>query len=173
MDGKELRVLSKAVEELGLEWSPPEEPSKVLHLTGCRQAPRQRSSPFFPEVHDELTRSWHAQYSARFRTSASSALTSVEGAEDKGYEKLPLLEESVTEHLCPPTAIGWKAKAAHPSKPCRMTSALAGRAYSLAGQTASALHSMAVLQVFQDKLLARRRSRSAKRYPFPKHQGTR
>ncbi len=56
-------------------------------------------------------------------------------------------------HLCPPTAIGWKAKAAHPSKPCRMTSALAGRAYSSAGQAASALHSMAVLQVFQAKLL--------------------
>ncbi len=55
-------------------------------------------------------------------------------------------------HPAPPTTIGWKAKAAHPSKPCRMTSALAGRAYSSAGQAASALHSMAVLQVFQAKL---------------------
>ncbi len=51
----------------------------------------------------------------------------------------------------PPTTIGWKAKAAHPSKPCRMTSALAGRAYSSARQAALALHSMAVLQVFQAK----------------------
>ncbi len=56
-------------------------------------------------------------------------------------------------HPAPPTTIGWKAKAAHPSKSCRMTSALAGRAYSSAGQAASALHSMAVLQVFQAKLL--------------------
>ncbi|KAL0152775.1 hypothetical protein M9458_052498 [Cirrhinus mrigala] len=69
------------------------------------------------------------------------------------YEKLPLLDESVAAHLCPPTAIGWKAKASHPSKPCRTTSALAGRAYASAGQAASALHSMAVLQVFQAKLL--------------------
>ncbi|KAI2655719.1 Transposon Ty3-G Gag-Pol polyprotein [Labeo rohita] len=72
----------------------------------------------------------------------------------KGYEKLPPLDESVAAHLCPPTAIGWKTKASHPSKPCRTTSALAGRAYTSAGQAASALHSMAILQVFQAKLLA-------------------
>ncbi len=57
-------------------------------------------------------------------------------------------------HLCPPTAIGWKARSSHPSKLCRATSALAGHAYSVAGQAASALHSMAVLQVFQVKMLA-------------------
>ncbi len=51
----------------------------------------------------------------------------------------------------PARAIGWKAKAAHPSKPCRTTSALARRAYSSAGQAASAFHSMAILQVFQDE----------------------
>ncbi len=80
--------------------------------------------------------------------SASVALTSIDGAEDKGYERLPPQDESVAAHLCPPTAIGWKAKASHPSKLCRATSALTGRAYSVVGQTASALHSMAVLQVF-------------------------
>ncbi len=37
------------------------------------------------------------------------------------------------------SAIGWKAKASHPSKPCRTTSALAGRSYASAGQAASAL----------------------------------
>ncbi len=42
----------------------------------------------------------------------------------------------------------------HPSKPCRTTSALAGRSYASAGQAASALHSMAVLQVYQAKLLS-------------------
>ncbi len=41
-----------------------------------------------------------------------------------------------------------------PSKPCRTTSALAGRSYASAGQAASALHSMAVLQVYQAKLLS-------------------
>ncbi len=47
-----------------------------------------------------------------------------------------------------------KARASHPSKPCRATSALTGRAYTAAGQAASVLHSMAVLQVFQAKMLA-------------------
>ncbi len=67
---------------------------------------------------------------------------------------MPQLDESVAAHLCPPTAIGWKAKASHPSKPCRTTSALAGRSYASAGQVASALHSMVVLQVYQAKLLS-------------------
>ncbi len=128
MDAELFRVLSKAVEELGLEWSPPEEPSRSRldewFLPGRRQAPQHRPSPFFPEVHDELTRSWRSPYSARLRTSASSALTTVDGAEEKGYERMPQLDESVAAHLCPPTAIGWKAKASHPSKPCRTTSAL-------------------------------------------------
>ncbi len=158
MDAELFRVLSKAVEELGLEWSPPEEPSRSRldewFLPGRRQAPQQRPSPFFPEVHDELTRSWRSPYSARLRTSASPALTTVDGAEEKGYERMPQLDESVAAHLCPPTAIGWKAKASHPSKPCRTTSALAGRSYASAGQAASALHSMAVLQVYQAKLLS-------------------
>ncbi len=89
----------------------------------------------------------------RLRASSSSALTLVDGAEEKDYDSLPPLDESVAGHLCPPTAIGWKIKPAHPSKPCRMTSALARGAYSSAGQAASALYSMAVLQVFQAKLL--------------------
>ncbi len=156
-DDELVRVMSKAVGELGLEWSPPQEPSRSRldewFLPRRQQAPRQRSSPFFPEVLDELTKSWRAPYSSRIRPSVSSALTSVEGTEEKGYEHLPPLDESVVAHLCPPTAIGWKVRASHPSKPCRATSALAGCAYSAAGQTASALHYMAVLQVFQAKML--------------------
>ncbi len=111
--------------------SPPEGPSRSRldewFLQGRRQAPHQRSSPFFLEVHDELTRSWLSPYSACLRTSASSALTTVYGAEEKGYEKMPPLYESVAAHLCPPSTISWKAKAAHSSKPCRTTTALAGR----------------------------------------------
>ncbi len=44
----------------------------------------------------------------------------------KGYEHLPPLNMSVAAHLCPPTAIWWKVRASHTSKPCRATSALAG-----------------------------------------------
>ncbi len=151
-------VMTKAVNEHGLEWSPPEEPScsrlDEWFLLGHHQALRQCLSPFFPEVHEDLTRSWCSPYSSRIRPSASVALTSVDGAEEKGNKHLPPLDESVAAHLCPPTAIGWKTRASHSSKPCRATSALAGCAYSAAGQAASVLHSMAVLQVFQVKMLA-------------------
>ncbi len=102
---------------------------------------RQRSLLFIPEVHNELTRSWRSPYSTRLHTSASSSLTTVDGSEEKWYKTMP------------PSAIGWKAKAAHLSKSCRTTAALAGCSYALAGQAASALHSMAVLQIFQAKLL--------------------
>ncbi|ROL44250.1 hypothetical protein DPX16_4319 [Anabarilius grahami] len=122
-------------------------------LPGHRQAPRQRSAPFFPEVHQELTKSWRAPYSARLHTTHRSALTAVDGSEQKGYEHLPPLDEAVAAHLCPPVAVGWKTKRALPSKPCRTTSTLAGRAYTSAGQAASALHTMAIFQVFQAKLL--------------------
>ncbi len=57
MDAELFHVLSKAVEELGLEWSPPEEPTRSRldewFLPGCCQAPQQRASPFF-------TRPWRA-----------------------------------------------------------------------------------------------------------------
>ncbi len=141
MDEELIRVMTKAVNELGLEWSPPDEPSRCRldewFLPRRHQALRQPSSPFFPEVHNELTKSWHAPFSSRICPSASVALTSVDGTEEKGYEHLPRLDESVAAHLCPPTAIGWKARASHLSKPCRATSALAGCAYSAAGQAAS------------------------------------
>ncbi|ROJ57633.1 hypothetical protein DPX16_23832 [Anabarilius grahami] len=157
MDGELFRVLSKAVEELDLEWAPLEEPSRSRldewFLPGRRQALRQRSAPFFPEVHEELAKSWRAPYSARLHTSHRSALTSVDGSEEKGYEHLPPLDEAVAAHLCPPAAVGWKTKRSLLSKPCRTTSDLAGRAYASAGQAASALHSMAIFQVFQAKLL--------------------
>ncbi len=83
--------MTKAVSELGLEWSPPEEPScsklDEWFLPRRQQATRQRSSPFFLKVHDELTKLWRAPYSSRIRPSASSALTSIDGAE-KRYELL-------------------------------------------------------------------------------------
>ncbi len=51
MDAELFHVLSRAVDELGLD---------ECILPGRHQAPHQRASPFFPEIHEELTRSWHA-----------------------------------------------------------------------------------------------------------------
>lgn len=51
-------------------------------------------------------------------------------------------------YLCPPTAIGWKNKA----KALQNYVTLASRAFVADRQAASALHIMAVLQVYQAKL---------------------
>ncbi len=90
------RILSNAVEELGLEWFPSVEQSRSRldewFLPGRHQAPRQRASPFFPNVHDEINKSCREPYSSHLRVSSSSALTSVDGAEEKGYDSLPPLD---------------------------------------------------------------------------------
>lgn len=125
-------ILTKAVSELGLYWASPEEPARSRldewFLLGRQQAPRQRTAPFFPEVHEELVKSWRTSYSVRLRFSSLSVLSTIDGAGEKGYERLPPLEEAVAAHLCPPLTIGWKAKVSYLSKLYRMTSALAGRA---------------------------------------------
>lgn len=68
---------------------------------GAASPPRQRAFPFFLEVHDKLTKSWHPPYSACLGMSTSSTFTSVDCAEEKAYEKLSPLDESVAAHACP------------------------------------------------------------------------
>lgn len=48
-----------------------------------------------------------------------------------------------------PTALGWKTKASHPSKPCRMTSVV--RQSVCRKRPGSALHTIGVLQVYQPR----------------------
>ncbi|CAM4463382.1 unnamed protein product [Leuciscus chuanchicus] len=151
-----MRLLTQATESLGLEWSAPAEPTRN-RLNGCflqgdRVSTPSRPAPFLPELHKELAKSWSAPFSARLRSSASAAFSVVDGAKDRGYLALPLVEEAVAAHLCPPSA-GRRTKTALPSKACRATSTLHSRAYTAAGQAASALHTMATLQIFQANLL--------------------
>ncbi len=93
-DDELIRVMTKAVNELGLEWSLPEEQLAAGWMSGFYQVftLRQCSSPFFPEVHDKLTKSWCTSYSSRIRPSTSAALTSVDGAEEKGIPHMGLPE---------------------------------------------------------------------------------
>ncbi len=56
-------------------------------------------------------------------------------------------------HLCPRNAATWRNRPRLPSKACKLTAALVAKAYSAAGQAASALHAMAILQVHQAKAL--------------------
>ncbi|ROI83726.1 hypothetical protein DPX16_14668 [Anabarilius grahami] len=58
IDAELLRIFSRTVEELNLNWSFPEEPAhsrldESFLQPGCRKQPphHQRPAPFFPEVH--------------------------------------------------------------------------------------------------------------------------
>ena len=95
-----------------------------------RQAASRRRTPFFPDVHEHVVKSWVPN----------------------GYVRMPPVEETVAAHLCPSSsALG--SNRSLPSKPCRFTAHQADKAYASAGEAASALHAMAILQVFQAKLL--------------------
>ncbi len=55
--------------------------------------------------------------------------------------------------LCPQGAAAWRGNPRLPSRACKFSSALTAKAYGAAGQAASALHAMALLQVHQAKAL--------------------
>ncbi len=107
----------------------------------------------FPEVHEELTSSWMAPFTARSRSSASSVLTTLDGGVARGYAGIPQVEWAVAVHLCPRNVATWRNRPRLLSKDCKLTAAFAAKAYSAAGQAASALHAMAILQVHQAKAL--------------------
>ncbi len=120
---------------------------------GAAHNRRPAPVPFFPEVHEELTSSWMAPFTARSRSSTSSVLTTLDGGVARGYAGIPQVERAVAVHLCPRNATTWRNRPRLPSKACKLTAALAAKAYSAAGQAASALHAMAILQVHQAKAL--------------------
>ncbi len=151
-------MLARATVSIGLEVNrpPSPEPSRLDDWflgAGRVSQPRPAPVPFFPEVHEELTSSWMAPFTARSRSSASSVLTTLDGGVARGYAGIPQVERAVAVHLCPRNAATWRNRPRLPSKACKLTAALAAKAYSAAGQAASALHAMAILQVHQAKAL--------------------
>ncbi len=150
-------MLAQAAVSIGLEVNrpPSPEPSRLddwFRGAGRSSQPRSTLVPFFPEVHEELTKSWMAPFTARSRSSASSILTTLDG-EARGYVGIPQVDRAIAVHLCPQNAATWRNRPCLPSKACKLTAALAAKAYSAAGQAASALHAMAILQVHQAKAL--------------------
>ncbi|KAJ8009614.1 hypothetical protein DPEC_G00090730 [Dallia pectoralis] len=69
-----------------------------------------------------------------------------------GYGPMPVAEEILASHLSP--AASSLRTPALPSKALKTTSALVGKAYSAAGQAASCLHTMSILQAYQAELLS-------------------
>ncbi len=87
----------RAAENVGLVWNPPPrpDPSRLDEwFLGGGRAGSQRPPPvpFFPEVHEELTRSWKAPFTARNKSCGSSALTTLDGGAALGYTGIPSVE---------------------------------------------------------------------------------
>ncbi len=150
-------MLSRATESIGLHYRPPPSPERSRlddWFLGAQAKSRQPPPvPFFPEVHEEVTKSWRAPFSARNRPSASSVLTTLDGGAAQGYVEIPPVERAIAMQLCPQGAAAWKGNPSLPSRACKFSSALTAKAYGAAGQAASALHAMALLQVHQAKAL--------------------
>ncbi len=83
-------MLARAAVSIGLEVNgmPSPEPSRLddwFLRAGRGSQPRSAPVPFFPEVPEELTKSWMAPFMARSRSSASSILTTLDGGAARGY----------------------------------------------------------------------------------------
>ncbi len=151
-------MLSRAAENVGLVWNPPPrpDPSRLdeWFLGGGRTGfQRPPPVPFFPEVHEELTSSWKAPFTARNKPCGSSPLTTLDGGAALGYTGIPSVERSVAMQLCPTVASTLRGEPCLPSRACKYSSGLTGSAYRACGEAASALHAMALLQVHQAKAL--------------------
>ncbi|KAL0157927.1 hypothetical protein M9458_046003, partial [Cirrhinus mrigala] len=151
-------ALKRAAKEIGVVWVPPPspEPSRLDDWflgSGRDSRPRSSPVPFFPEVHEELSKSWKAPLSARSRHVISPSLTTLDGSPARGYTEVPQVERAIAMHLCPQNAASWRGRPRLPSRACKFSSALVAKAYAASGQAASALHAMAILQVYQAKVL--------------------
>lgn len=77
-----VRVMTKAVQELELTWSPLEEPAKSIldswyFRSFRRQADSRASVPFFPDVHEQLVKAWSAPQSAHIHSNKQANFTHV------------------------------------------------------------------------------------------------
>ncbi|KAI2656338.1 hypothetical protein H4Q32_013232 [Labeo rohita] len=147
-DAEMAAALKRAAKEIGVVWVP----RPALSLQGWMTATFS-PVPFFPEVHEELTKSWKAPLSARSRHAISPSLTTLDGGPARGYTEVPQVERAIAMHLCPQNAASWRGRPRLPSRACKFSSALVAKAYAASGQAASALHAMAILQVYQAKVL--------------------
>ncbi|XP_057197561.1 uncharacterized protein LOC130558871 [Triplophysa rosa] len=151
-------MLFRAAASIGLQCTAPPLPQRsrldTWYLGSERGSkPRPAPVPYFPEVHEELSKTWNAPLTARSNQKGSVALTSLDGGAARGYVEIPQVERAVAVHLCPQTAATWRARPRLPSKACKFSASLVSKAYTAAGQAASSLHAMAILQVHQAKAL--------------------
>ncbi len=88
-----MRVLSKAIQELELTWSLPEKPvrSKLdsWYFRTTRKVDSRASVPFFPDVHEQLVKTWSAPQSAHVHSTTHAIFSHVDGVEAHGYMRSP------------------------------------------------------------------------------------
>ncbi len=89
-------------------------------------------------------KSWMAPFTARSRSSASSILSTLDSGVARGYAGIPQVERAIAVHLCPRNAATWRNRPRLPSKACKLTAALAAKAYSAAGRADFALRATKV-----------------------------
>lgn len=152
-----MRILSKAVQDLEIEWSSPQEPQRSkldswYFDSGRHATAPRKSAPFLPDLQDEVTKAWATPQGVRARAGGSELFSKVDGAETYGYLHIPPVEEAVAAHLCPSSS-SLGGEASLPSKACCMTVHLADKAYATSGEALSSLHTMAVLQILQARVL--------------------
>ncbi len=109
-DSELTAMLARAAVSIGLEVNrpPSPEPSRLDDWflgAGLGSQPRPAPVPFFPEVHEELTKLWMAPFMARRWpsgvSSASSILTTLDGGVARGFAGIPQVERAIVVHLCP------------------------------------------------------------------------
>ncbi len=148
-----MAMLSRAANRVGLVWNPPPcpEPSRLDDwFLGVARAGSQPPTPvpFFPEVHEELTGTWEAPFTARNRASGLSSLTTLDGGAAKGYTRIPPVERAVAMQLCPNST--WRGE---PSLPCGPVSTRRTLPAGLTRPVGKPLPPMALLQVHQAKAM--------------------
>ncbi|KAL0160102.1 hypothetical protein M9458_043827, partial [Cirrhinus mrigala] len=160
VDAEMAAALQRAAKEIGVVWVPlpSPEPSRLDDWflgSGRDSRPRSSPVPFFPEVHEELTKSWKAPLLVQSRYTNSLSLTTLNWGPARGYTEVAQVERAVVMHLYPQNAASWRGRPGLPSRACKFSSALIAKAYAASGQAASALHAMAILQVYQAKSCCR------------------
>ncbi|KAI2646068.1 Transposon Ty3-G Gag-Pol polyprotein [Labeo rohita] len=145
-----LEVATRAVAKLNIDW--PAEPQVEPQKSKLDERFLQEISPFFPDLHTEVSRSWNSPFSSRLFIPASYNYGYVTGLDERGYRAMPRVEQTLASYLSPELASSLKAPVL-PSKLLRVTSALVGKGYTAAGQAGACLHTMLVLQAYQADLL--------------------
>ncbi len=99
-----------------------------------------------------MWRSWEKPASYRVYGTQTSHYSSILNKNEPVYGEMPKVEETLASYLSPESSSSIKSPTL-PTKPVRITSALVGKAYSVAGQAAACLHTMSLLQAYQAELL--------------------